>query len=303
MRRPLLWLVAALALSPLAATAQPQQQQGPDPEQLLQLAERYYEQLEYEEALKILVQVHQVPGANPMHKARSFLYMGVCFTALGQAENAVLAFMELLKIKPNFRLPPGISPSIRAMFKEALTRLKLPEEPPPAPEQPGQPQPGGEEIPVEITAKAPGKAVAGQAVEVKIRIVDPKKLVQRLLLRWRRVGGPDFSTIKVPFKKGMRSVTARIPGATVGDKTGTLQYMVEAAGRGGMTLAHAGSMDEPHTVKLTEATKGKSKWAWWVLGIGGGLAVAGGVVAAVLLTRGDDNGAPANTADVTVTIH
>jgi hypothetical protein len=101
----------------------------------------------------------------------------------------------------------------------------------------------------------------------------------------------------------MRRLTARIPGATVGDKTGTLQYVVEATGRGGMTLAHAGTMDDPQTVKLTEATKGKSKWAWWVLGVGGALAVAGGVVAAVLLTRGDENGAPSNTADVTVTIH
>ncbi len=70
---------------------------------------------------------------------------------------------------------------------------------------------------------------------------------------------------------------ARIPGATVGDKAGTLQYMVEAVGQGEMTLAHAGTDDEPKTVTLTESTKGKGKWAWWVLGIGGGLAVVGGV--------------------------
>lgn len=303
MRRSLFAVCAALILSSSAFAQQPQQI---DPEQLLQVAEKYYEQLEYEEALKILIQVHQVPGVSPMQRARAFLYMGVCFTALGNAENAVLSFMELLKIKPNFRLPPGISPSIRAMFKEALTRLKLPEEAPP--EQPGAGgQQGGqappEEIPVQLKAKAPREVNAGEPIEVTIDVKDPRKLVQRLIIRWRRVGGPDFSSIKVPFKPGDSRTSGRIPGATVGEEKGTLQYMVEAVGRGGMTLAHVGSMDAPEQVSLTAPKKGSTSWTWWAVGIGGGLAVVGGVVAAILLTRGEENGGPGDAADVTVTIH
>lgn len=294
--------VLFVLLDPVAAQAQ--QGQQPDPEQLLQVAERYYEQLEYEEALKVLIQVQQTPGVSPMQRARSFLYMGVCFTALGNAQNAVLAFMELLKIKPRFRLPAGISPSIRAMFKEALTRLKLPEAPPPEEPTGQQGQPPPAEIPVKLAAKAPGEVNAGAPVEVQIQVRDPKKLVQKLMLRWRRVGGPDFSTIKVPYEAGTPEVTARIPGATVGEEKGTLQYMVEAVGRGGMTLAHVGSIDAPELVTLTEPKAGKSKWTWWALGIGGGLAVAGGVVAAILLTRGDNGGGgPGNAADVTITLH
>lgn len=277
--------------------------QKPNPEQVLQMAEKYYEQLEYETALKALIQVHQLPGVTPMQRARAFLYMGVCFTALGNAENAVLSFMELLKIKNNFRLPPGISPSIRAMFKEALKRLKMPEKPPPGP--PGRPGAGGQKIPVAIVAKSPKKAVAGKPVDIKIEVADPRGLVKKLLIRWRRKGGPDFSNIRVPYKRGTKVVTGRIPGATVGEKEGDLLYFVEAQGRGGMTLAHAGKMDMPMEVTLTTPPKPKSKWAWWAIGIGGGLAVVGGVVAAILLTRGDNgpNGIPPNAADVTVTIH
>ncbi len=53
------------------------------------------------------------------------------FTALGRAENAVQAFMGVLKVRPEFRLPPGVSPSIRAMFAQALKRLNLSEQPTP----------------------------------------------------------------------------------------------------------------------------------------------------------------------------
>jgi len=288
-----------LTLFVLASISSPADAQAPDAEQLLQIAEKYYEQLEYEESLKVLVQVHQAPNVTPMQKARSFLYMGVCFTALGQAENATLAFVELLKVKPNFRLPPGISPSIQAMFKEALTRLKLPENAPP--EQPGQPG-QAPEIPVKVTAKAPARVTAGQPVHVEIGVDDPKNFVTGLVLRWRRVGGPDFSSIQVSYKKGRKKVKATIPGATIGNKKGRLQYVVEAVGRGGMTLAHAGSTDEPEVVQLTEPPKGKSRLGWWFLGIGGGLAIAGGIVAAVLLTRSEDT-PPGHMADVTVTIH
>jgi len=298
-------LVVAAALSAVAPPARAQQQQQVDPEQLLQVAERFYEQLEYEEALKVLIQVHQVPGVSPMQRARSFLYMGVCFTALGNAENAVLSFMELLKIKPNFRLPPGISPSIHAMFKEALTRLKLPEKPPPEEAGAQGEQPGAassEQIPVKLGAKAPKKATAGQPVELEIEVLDPRALVQSVIVRWRRVGGPDFSTLKVPYKPGSRRVTARISGATVGTETGTLQYLVEAVGRGGMTLAHVGSMDAPEVVELTEPRAPTRRWGWWAVGIGGGLAVVGGVVAAILLTRGNGNNGPQSAADVTVTL-
>jgi hypothetical protein len=297
---------AAMTLTVLPAAALAQKQQAPNPEALLQQAEKYYEQLEYETALKTLIMVHQVTGASPMQKARSFLYMGVCFTALGNAENAVLAFMELLKLKNNFRLPPGISPSIKAMFAEALKRLKFPAQPPPGPPQGGpggQPGPGGQKIPVAIEAKAPEKQRAGSSVEVKIEVADPRRLVQKLTLRWRRVGGGDFSTVKVPYKPGTKVIKAKIPGALVGKKEGKLLFFVEAHGRGDMTLAHAGAMDEPFKIKLTGPPKKKSNWGWWALGVGGALAVAGGVVAAVLLTQDDDNGIVPNTADVTITIH
>ena len=87
-----------------------------DPEAMLREAERSYENLEYEAALRILIAVQQLKELTPIQRARAYLYMGVAFTALGRAENAVQAFVEVLKIRSDFRLPDGVSPSIRAMF-------------------------------------------------------------------------------------------------------------------------------------------------------------------------------------------
>lgn len=298
-------LVMAYGGSSLAQEQVPQEQapqgQLPDPEQLLLQAEKLYEQLEYEAALKLLIAVQQVPTSTPMHRARSFLYMGVCFTALGNAENAVLSFVELLKIKPNFRLPPGISPSIQAMFKEALLRLKLPEVPPPP--KPSSKEGPREAIPVVVLASGPRKVISGQPIDLKIEVTDPRRLVKQLRVHWRRIGGPDFSTIKVATSYGAKITLARIPGATIGDKPGKLQYYVEALDKGGGSLAQSGSLDQPKMVRLEPPPEGSSAWGWWALGIAGGLAVAGGVVAAILLTRSDEGDHPAGTADVSISIH
>lgn len=302
MIRRFLLIFATLSILPVQGSAQPANQGSPVAEQLLQQAEKFYESLEYEPALQMLIKVHQVQGASPMQRARSFLYMGVCFTALGRAEDAVQSFVELLKIKPEFRLPAEVSPSIKAMFGEALSRQKLPKTPPP---QQGQDGSGGSPgaIPVAVKARAPIKVTAGNPIEVKINVTDPKGHVQKLLVRWRLLGGPDFSTVSKSVKPGSGQTTVNIPGATLAQKKGKVVFFVEALGKGDMTLAHSGSMDAPLKVQLTLPSSTSSNWGWWTLGIGGALVVAGGIVAAVMLTR--DDGGPVtlpNTADATVII-
>ena len=271
-----------------------------NPELLLQQAERFYEQLEYPRALKVLIAVLQAKGVTPIQKARAYLYMGVCFTALGKPQNAVSAFMEVLKLRPRFRLPNGVSPSIRTVFAEALKRLKMPAIPPPPKKKKKKPQ---GPVNVDIDASGPRKAVAGRPIEIKISIEDPRKKVRSLVIRWRRIGGPDFSSIKIKHKPGQTSVTGLIPGATVGRKKGRLTYYVQAVDEVGNVMAKAASEDEPHEVELLPAPKKGSSWGWWVLGAtGAAAAIAGGIVAVIFLTRSNGVERPPNTADVTIAI-
>jgi hypothetical protein len=298
--------ILAVSMAVLCSTPARAQEGGggaPDPaEQLLQQAEKAYESLEYETALKTLIKVHQTKGAQVMQRARAFLYMGVCFTALGNAENAVQSFIELLKLKPSFRLPQGISPSIAAMFKEAMVRLKLPETPGPDADKGSPSDGGGGPGGVTVSAKAPRSSTVGQALDVQIEVTDPQGLVEDVVIHWRLLGGGDYSIIRVKYTPGSAKVTGRIPGAVIGTTAAKLYYLVEVLGRGGMTLAHDGTMNIPLEVQLREPKKKKSTWGWWALGIAGGLAIAGGITAAVLLTRHPTPPPTPNYADVTVTI-
>ncbi len=289
----LLYTLLTVLHAPVAA-------QQADPEQILQQAEKYFEALEYEAALKAFISIHQVQNATPMQRARSFLYMGVCFTALGNAENAVQSFIELLKIKPEFRLPPGISPSVHAMFKQALERQKLPEKAPPPTPGPGPGKADPPKTSVSLEASAPKKIIIGNPVEVKITLKDPKKLVTQLIIHWRRVGGPDFSELKIKVTSKKKTIVGLIPGALIGSKPGRLHYVVEAKDKEGTSLAKAGSMSAPLSVRLKAPPAEKSSWGWYALGIGGGLAVVGGVVAAILLTRNGSDPNPNSHANVSI---
>ncbi len=274
------------------AQGQPQGGQ-PTPEQLLEQAMIYYQQMEYEQAVNYLAAVIQSPGVQPMVMARALLFLGTCFTALGKAENAVASFVSLLKVMPNFRLPEGYSPSVKAMFSEALKKLNLPEK---------VPEGAAEQNPVKVKAQGPKKVTTGTPIEVEIEYNDPSNLVQKFKIHWRRYGGADFSSVDVAVEPGKSKVKGQISGATL-DKEGKILYFVEAVGPSDMTVGVAGDPNSPYVVKLMKPPPPKSNWGWWALGIGGGLAVVGGVVAAILAASGGNSGNPPTSADVTVVIH
>lgn len=283
--------------------------QKADPEQLLEQADQAYSDLEYEIALKLLIKVHQTPNVTSTQKSRAFLKMGICFTALNKTEDAVQAFVELLRLQPSFRFPANIiSPSIEANFKEGLLRLKLPEKAPPLPsskKKADQPIPK-ELYPVVIQAQAPAQVTAGESIDVRIAVNDPGRQIEDLVIKWRTAEHSKNSLVWVRYAAGTPVTVGKIPGVAIGKDSRRLQYMVEALSEGGIALARSGTKKHPLIVQLiptppSPSPRKTSNWGWYALGIGGGLAVAGGVVAAILLTRGSAK--PANNfADVTIKI-
>ena len=247
--------------------------------------------------LETLVQVHAAPGVTEVQRARAYLYMGVCFTALGNPQNAIAAFVEVLRRRPDFRMPDGVSPSIRAMFEEAVKQVPQ--------QDPGSPTaeagtPGAREV--ELIARASSEVVLGRPVKVKIEIDDPKKQVGEVVVLWRRRRGPDYSRIQIKREPGQSRLEAVIPAAALGDQPGPLTFFVEARDAKGKPLATAGTEEDPYEVMLRQPEKPKSRTAWWLVIGGAATAVAGGVLAAVLLTRDSGGGSPVppSTARLTV---
>lgn len=309
-------LAAFLLLQPALSHAAPE-----DPEAMLREAERLYESLEYESALRILIAVQQLKELTPIQRARAYLYMGVAFTALGRAENAVQAFVEVLKIRADFRLPDGVSPSIRAMFAQALKRQGIADPSAAAAEGQagggassgggaegtGQPVAGSA---VEVVAKSPSRVSVGRPVTIDLAIDDPRRQLREVVVRWRRYKGPDYSTIHLRPAPGKERLAATIPAQEVGAEPGRVLYYVEARDADGNVLARDGDEEEPRGVDLVRSgapataggTAGRSRrWLWWTVGAGGAVALAGGVIAAVLLGGGGGGGPGAN-ADVTIAI-
>ena len=288
--------IACIALTCLLCAPGAEAQQSP--EVLLKKAEQQYEQLEYAEALKTLIKVHSASGATKIQRARAYLYMGVCFTALGKANDAILAFIEVLKRRPNFRMPGAVSPSIRAMFNAALKRLKLPVAPSKTQASPQS------DVDVEVTARVPPSVNAGAAIPIKIEVDDPKKIVDSLVIRWRRHKTADYSTIRLKYKKGTKELRAGIPAAALGEKTGKILFYVEARDSYGRRVASSGTEDDPREVLLRQPEGKLSTLSWWLIGAGGAAAVAGGIIAAILLTRGAkaDTGPGPGLVDLTVVL-
>ena len=290
----LLLSLVVLSTNIQAAAANPA---PPDADALLKRAEKFYEDLEYTQALRLLLALQQVKEITPVQRARTYLYMGVCFTALGKAEHAVQSFIEMLKLRPRFRLPEGVSPSIRAMFSAALKQLKLPAVPPK-----DEAASSAKQAPVELQCRGPLKATAGAAIELALRLDDPDNRITSVVINWRRVGGEDYSRVTVKRQGGAKSLQATIPGATLGTKTGSLVYYVEAKDGAGKTVARDGDIDDPFEVQLQPARGASRAWAWWTLGIvGGAAAIAGSVVAIVMLSKGSGS-QPTSGADVLVVV-
>lgn len=288
-------VVATVAASGGARAAQE------DADALLSKAEKLYEALEYEAALRLLIQVHRHPKVTAIQRARAYLYMGVCFTALGKVENAVQSFMEVLKLRPKFRLPAGVSPSIRATFAAALKRLQ----------NAGglkSAQKGGASTaprPADILVRAPHELPAGKPLELKIEVEDPRRLIRTMLVRYKRKGQSDFSTLKLDYDADKAVQKATVPATSLGEKKGRLDFYVLALSKDGKKVAHHGSEDEPKHVILTASPAGNSSVTWWIVGgVGAAAVIAGSIVGGILIANAlkGPEGPPPNTAGVTVTV-
>jgi len=160
------------------------------PETLLKSAEKLYEQLEYDKALTVLAKLQAHPDATPVFKARAYLYTGVCQTALGKGEDAVAAFSEVLKIQPDFRLPATVSPTIGAMFNEALKQNGMTPgaAPAPGPAAGAPPQAAEPESPpgeVELEVDAPDEVVAGRVIPFTVLLSGDLEDIDRVKIKWR----------------------------------------------------------------------------------------------------------------------
>ena len=222
-----------------------------------------YENLNFEEARKLLREALDVCSANGLDKhpikARTHIHLGiVIFAGFKQKELALKQFRKALDIQPDIRLTKSLAnPEIQAAFDEALAGAgsekaepvadkdkdkKIAVAPPPPP-----PPTSGESKTVIHEPVVQG--TQGNAITITAT-VDPSLGAEKVVLAYRPDGASEFLGREMKASGG-GNYTADIPtSATSGN---LVAYYIEAQGKDGQPIASKGSVADPIVVTLTGA--------------------------------------------------
>jgi tetratricopeptide (TPR) repeat protein len=80
---------------------------------------RSYEEGEYTECISYLEEALREGYASELNLLNAHLYLGIAYVAKDWKSKAIAQFKEVLRIKPDYELPPDISPKIVEAFDEA----------------------------------------------------------------------------------------------------------------------------------------------------------------------------------------
>jgi tetratricopeptide (TPR) repeat protein len=274
------FVVALVCVSPALALAGPKapttSQKSRDAASKLSdvdSAERYYANLDYEDANGIAARVLAQQGLTHDQLVRATRVLALTYATLGKEDQARDAFTTVLAMDPDFQLDPNLSPRVTQPFMEARGFWR------------GQSVKPGIEVVATVQSSDSAKLV--------ITTRDPAHNVANVNLGYR--WGLTGSFTKRPVSIG-DSVSILVPAAASRTET-RLDYYVEGldardgvvfevgnanAPKSAMVDAPSGAL-VPAPVIVTERTSsGKSVFAspifWTVVGVVVAGAVVGGVV-------------------------
>jgi hypothetical protein len=182
-----------------------------------------YEDLEYSRALKRAGQSLKQPHQDPAQLVILYRIQGLCLSALGRTEQALVSFRSLLSIDPSFRLSQDVSPKLAAPFYQAVAMSR---------EQEG--------ILLTHTAPEAGTELAGLLFKAKLES-DPLKMVKKIRFRFRTSADPKEKQM-VAKVKGPRVVAMKLPARL---EARQIKYYFEALNRYGAVLYRLGSSSQP----------------------------------------------------------
>jgi tetratricopeptide (TPR) repeat protein len=86
----------------------------------LHQAQEKFEQLDFDGALAASDLALQSSSDSPADLVEAYRIRGLCLSAMGRNDDALLAFRKLLSINPNFKISADTSPKLAAPFYQAL---------------------------------------------------------------------------------------------------------------------------------------------------------------------------------------
>lgn len=284
MKRALAILVIAAAtvpaVAPRAAYAQPADARA---RKLLEAGERFFADLEYTKAIKVLLPVTRDPAASRAQRVRAWELVALSRFILGDRGGARTAFERVLEADPGFQLrDTSGSPRIREFFDEVRADVLG----------------AATTADVDLEHAAPRAGTAGTRLELEVRATRGAATVTEVVVLHRKVGVLAYDTTPARnvaddrWRAGVRLDAAK--------RAYTIEYYVEARGAAGAVLARIATPDAPLVLEIAPGGEARPWFGRWYV-IAGAAAVAAGATGAVILsTRGPGNGSlPPGSVTVT----
>jgi hypothetical protein len=190
----------------------------------LEQGEELFGQMEYEKALKCARGVIRSPQSGPGDLVAAYRLEGLCLSALGKPQEALVAFRRLLAIQPGYSLQGDFSPKLTAPFYQAMAMSRE----------------GG---PIALKHVPPKPAALG-GLGLEVTLADPVAMVRSIRLVYLT-------------RQGQREVVARQEGPgkivlSLPDDFGSVEvaYFFEARNTHRGVVARAGTRESPFRLKV-----------------------------------------------------
>lgn len=251
---------------------------------LLEEAEEAFLDVEYENALDLLLRAESLGGLGDSDMMRLLALRGTLMFLQGEQEEARVAYGRLLSFDPDFRLPEEHPPRA-AEFLETVRQETA--------------------RPVSLAHSPPGVFEPGEPMLVEASILDlASSHAVRVFFRLRGEGG--YSSTEMVRRSGDLFVgTIPATGALGIGAGGVVEYFIMVVA-GDDRIANSGTPNRPHSFRIRgsapsstptrERTSVVRSWWFWTA-IGGAVVLAFGL--GLGLGLGDDAG-PAGSVDVTL---
>jgi tetratricopeptide (TPR) repeat protein len=277
MRIALHGFAAAVALTSVLAGAPALAQSGQ--RNLIELGQRQYEDLHYEEAVQTLSAAIIRPGNSPQDELRIYELLAYSYQALQRNDEAEGAWRLVLARDPTRQPSQDISPRVQQFFTRVRERWEA--EGRPGVARPnnentndGTQQPANALPEVRIEHRSPPQQQRGRAVPLTATVVDPGNRVSRLVLAYRHNNSGIFRRVDAQAQSG-GAFAVTLPGEVV--RPPLVEYYFEAVDATGVPVQARGDAFAPLRIAVPEP----GRIPWWVW-VGGGVLVAGAVTGIVI---------------------
>lgn len=232
-----------------------------DTSEALASAEEAYQQVDFERVYEEASRALEVGGMNEKTTARIHFLIGIAATALGKEDDARRHFIVALAITPTTSLENGLSPRLRGPYLEAKGFWAAHQE----------------RIVLETSVDL-------AEMELSVNLLDPARLAQKVLVRYRKKDRNDFQTLE------LNADATKHTALPVELKEGGFEFFGLGVDSRGNILCGDGSEKKPKIVlplvdaKRTRTIKAKSirnsgpKHGSAALGVWPPMLAAGGLV-------------------------